>query len=456
MYDLKGQQEMEVGLSSQVKREVIQGVILFLFFLPVFFQLSGVIFDSHEMKFDSQGKLMQLPIPLAAITCFIGIAILLRLEKNHFGVGFIFSIFMAMFFAAIISGENGGLEELAKFILLIQFILPMFGLVLGMLYVRPNNEYLRFEAIALYVLLFIIPAEVIVTLLSDNALLSPSMCFFSLYQHLQYLPVIFVGFYFLSVSSLFETKHLRHLIIFLAPFVGVYIAASLSALTILLAGIVSLATIFLLVAKGRKGFCFLVIVFLWGGFLAHYPAMQSNPTYNLKYGDERAEKLLKKVEGLKIIDSESEGSSFRHKLVSLLPGNIQERLYYWEFYGRGVLDSPKEFIFGHAKRPDRTSYPSAHNYYLDLVYHFGVISLLPFCYLIFQTIKKCGKVIFSNLTCPNFMMLILMVGFYVFIDSLLKVSFRQPYSGMMMFFLWGVLLGRVAELKVKEKLFADR
>lgn len=439
----------------QVRVELAQCVILFLFFLPIFFQLSGAIFDSHEMKFDSQGKLMQLPIPLAAIICFVGVAILLRLEKNHFGVGFIFSVFMAMFFAAMISGEGSGLEELAKFILLVQFILPMFGLVLGMLYMRPQNEYLRFEAISLYVLIFIIPVEVAMTLMSGNALLSPSMYFFSLYQHLQYLPVIFVGFYFLSAVSLFETRNLRYLIIFLAPFVGVYIAASLSALTILLAGLVSLATVFLLVLQRRKGFCFLLVFLLWGGFFFHYPAMQLNPTYNLKYGDERVEKLLKKAEGLKIIDAEKQDSSFHHELVSLLPGNIQERLYYWEFYGRGVFDSPKEFMFGHAKRPDRTSYPSAHNYYLDLAYHFGIISLLPFFYLIFQTIKQCGKVILSNCACPNFMMLILLCGFYVFIDSLLKVSFRQPYSGMMMFFLWGILLGRAAELKPQDELVVD-
>jgi len=427
MRDLNRLEASEEQFVPERKTLVIQSAVLFLFFFPLFFQLSGSIFDNVGMYFDSKGQLTKLPIPIATIFCFIGIGLLLRLSSSHFGMGFVFSIFIAMFFSVLLSVVSVGKEELAKFILMIQFILPMFGLVLGMLYIRPQNEYLRFEAITLYVLLLVIPGEVIATLMSGNALLSPSLYIFSLYQHLQYLPVIFVGFYFLSVVSLYESKYLRYLTIFLAPFIGVYIAASLSVLAILLAGIASLATVFMLASQRRKGFCFLVIALLWGGFTAYYPAIQSNPTYKAKFKVEQVEQV------------EQVG------FISLLPANLRERIYYWEFYGKGIFESPKIFVFGHSKRPDRNSYPSAHNYYLDLIYHFGVISLLPFFYLIFQTIKKCGKAIPSHFSCLGFMMLMLLVSFYIFADNSLKVAFRQPYPGMMMFFLWGVLLVRLSE-----------
>ena len=40
-------------------------------------------------------------------------------------------------------------------------------------------------------------------------------------------------------------------------------------------------------------------------------------------------------------------------------------------------------------------------------------------------------------------MLAALVAFFIFIDNFFKVGFSQPYPGMMMFFLWGVLLARL-------------
>ena len=48
-----------------------------------------------------------------------------------------------------------------------------------------------------------------------------------------------------------------------------------------------------------------------------------------------------------------------------------------------------------------------------------------------------------GLLTPNLAMLAVLVGFFVFVDNSLKVSFRQPYPGMVMFFLWGLLLSRL-------------
>jgi len=134
----------------------------------------------------------------------------------------------------------------------------------------------------------------------------------------------------------------------------------------------------------------------------------------------------------------------KNKFIALLPNNLKERFYYWGFYGKGIFEGPKIFLFGHEHRPDRNAYPSAHNYYLDLIYNFGVISILPFIYLIILTIRSCWQVTKSGLLTPSLAILITVVGFFVFADNFLKVSFRQPYPGMVMFFLWGVLLTKVS------------
>ena len=108
------------------------------------------------------------------------------------------------------------------------------------------------------------------------------------------------------------------------------------------------------------------------------------------------------------------------------------------------MESPEVFIFGHASRPDRNRYPSAHNYYLDLVYNFGLISLLPFMYLVYLSIKSVGYAVVNSSDRPSLIMLVVLMFFFIFIDNFLKVGFSQPYPGMMMFFFWGILFARVS------------
>lgn len=447
----------------------LQAILLFVFLFPLFFQLSGVIFTAEELYFDSQGNLLLVPLPLAAITCFIGIVALIRLEKNHFGVGIIFAMFMLMMFSTLVSTAASEEAELAKYILLIQFLLPMFGLILGYLYIEPEKDYLKFEAIALYVLLIIIPCEVVATIMAETVILIPSLSLFSLYQHLQYLPVIFVSLYFLAVVTLFENKRLKYIIIFLAPWIGVYIAATLSMIMILMAVVLGVISLVALVYRGQKVSAVLWVILLGVSFLSYYPAVKKDSTYLEKYDfsvdipDSGANKLLgstkndlnkEKVEKL-LAENEQEVKTIKDKysqyaLYGLLPNNIKELVFYWDFYGRGIIESPKIFLFGHKERPQRDLYPSAHNYYLDLIYHFGVIAILPFIYLVSLVITKAVKIIREGKAASQLFILLGIVFFFIFIDNSIKVSFRQPYPGMVMFFLWGVLLTRLTENNQEE------
>jgi len=173
--------------------------------------------------------------------------------------------------------------------------------------------------------------------------------------------------------------------------------------------------------------------------MLYLPLVQSTSTYSQKFSQEH--EILKDIKGEKS----------EEKIIEALPNNIQARYYYWSFYGKGIFESPKIFLFGHQSRPDRNKYPSAHNYYLDLLYNFGALSIFPFIYLIGLTIRKSWKCFKAGLLTPSMLMLIAMVGFFVFADNSFKVSFRQPYPGMTMFFLWGVLLTRFSLLESSNK-----
>jgi hypothetical protein len=432
--------KLGVKNNSNLTAELKQALLLFLFLIPLFFQLSGSFFTSDDFNYDSQGKLLFLPLPMASVFCFIGIAFLLRLEKRHFGMGVIFSIFTLMMLSIVVSSAESEEAELAKFILLVQFILPMFALVLGGLYISPRSDYLRYEAIALYILLFVIPLEVISTLIKGGGLLSPDLYVFSLYQHLQYLPVIFMGLYLLAINSLYENKKLRYLVLFLAPWMGIYLAASLSILTVILAVLGILVSFWYLNKNGKSWYGLALIIFLCTSFTLYYPTIQATGTYALKFDHELdasiKEPILMKKNGI-------QEKTYMNRFITVLPNNLKERFNYWEFYGKGVLESPKIFLFGHQVRPDRNKYPSAHNYYLDLIYHFGMVAMFPIIYLIYVTVRNCSRFIRAKMLTPELAMLMVIVGFMVFADNFLKVSFHQPYSGMVAFFLWGVLLTKI-------------
>ena len=93
--------------------------------------------------------------------------------------------------------------------------------------------------------------------------------------------------------------------------------------------------------------------------------------------------------------------------------------------------------------------PSAHNYYLDMLYNFGFISLLPMISLIVYSILRLAKKLRNGLCGTEFLVLAGLVMFYVFLDNFFKVSFRQPYPGIIMFFLWGVLLQKLSDHNLK-------
>ncbi len=123
--------------------------------------------------------------------------------------------------------------------------------------------------------------------------------------------------------------------------------------------------------------------------------------------------------------------------------NISARIFYWKYHIQKSTSGAKEFLFGNSRRPDRRKIPSAHNYYIDLLYNFGLISLLPVSILIGFTVVGLYRYRIRVISSPKLLCLAYVVMFLLLIDNSLKVGFRQPYPGIFTFFLWGILLSRL-------------
>jgi hypothetical protein len=138
------------------------------------------------------------------------------------------------------------------------------------------------------------------------------------------------------------------------------------------------------------------------------------------------------------------------RLVSALPGPLQTRLNYWTVYAKGIASSAKSALFGHTHPIERSEAPSAHNYYLDFVYNFGVLAFLPFAWLVWYTLALLWRERARLRELP-LLGLAAAVLFVLGLDNMFKVPLRQPYPGVFFFFLWGLLLAQLLERRARPR-----
>jgi O-antigen ligase len=126
-----------------------------------------------------------------------------------------------------------------------------------------------------------------------------------------------------------------------------------------------------------------------------------------------------------------------------IPANLSERVEQWRFHGEQLFKDPRSAALGQVAPPDRMRYPSAHNYYLDFAYNFGLIALLPMLGLVAWTLVKAYRHRKAILYSPDLLGLTFIVLFLILVNNSLTVGMRQPYPGIFTFFLWGMLLSRL-------------
>ncbi len=397
-------------------------IISFLLLFPIFIQISSGIFVSDLIDYKSSGLLRTLPLPIAIGACFYGILLLGRYRKAYKGSVLIFISFIAMVTAILLGDLSSDEDVRFRFLLLLQYILPMFGLILGEMY--GNDSDAEYSKGFLYVLIILVPAQLFLTFSADSIRLITNVYYFSVYQNYQYVVVVLVSAYLISFATLLENNRYRLLLLTLWPLLGLYVIAVLSKLAIIL---FLSASILMLVYKFRA--------FRGGiGVLVFVIPIIYISTFNEKNLIYDSLNYITGAAGKSLVEIDS----------------IAQRLDYWSFYFNGIIEGAKEFLVGHDKILNRGSYPSAHNYYLGFWYNFGLLSLVPVLLLILFTLIRIIKGRKDILGSFEILVLVSVVMFLLFFDNFFKVGLRQPYSGIFSFFVWGLLLAKLSTLRTNK------
>lgn len=398
---------------------IVMGVgVLF----PLFFVLGGRIYRrAGEPLLDSGGSVMDVPLPVSLLVLFAGLVAVARYRRSVVSLGTIFFLFVGMVLtSAIVSSGNVALDS-RKFVLLFQFLVPVFALALGQMIGQEERILRRLAWGFLIVLAIVVPPQLLRSIGYAHNELHHDLWLFSIYQSRQFVPVVFVAAYVLCLASLWDDRRARAVLVLLAPLHAYYVMASYSTLSLLLE-LLGLAMLLSFRPRSRMGWalaasmvCVSIGYVLWN---SDRPPMR--------------DKLAMASELTKGIAGQSSGG-----------GSIGGRLQDWTLHARGIVEAPAATLFGHAQALDRSVSTSAHNYYLDFVYNFGLMAFLPIAWLIAYTLLLLWRARKSVMDEPALAGLALVSLYAIFVDNSFKVVFRQPYPGIFYFLLWGLLISHL-------------
>jgi len=403
--------------------EIIRSVIACLIVLPLFFLTDGTLFADPEWNFHSGGDPRRLPIPLSAIACFAGIAILAEFRAARKGFLIVFMTFLWVMISAVTIAPENTEDHPARLALALQVVLPMFGLVLGQVFAASPGTRDALGTGLLAGLLLVVPLQVVSALVNGGELLQPKVFFFSIYQHLHYVPVVLTSAWLLCLFWLWSRPARRAWLLALTVCMAVYAALSTSGMA-------------------RIEFIFGLTAFaVWR---TGAPAERLVSAVALLLAGAVAWLTLT---GYWIVPGISEPEWHPGRPVS----------HFWILFGQELFSDVQSLVLGTAERPDVKLYPSAHNYYLDIAFHFGVLSLIPIGILFLMTMRRIVTLGAAVLRDPRLLTLIVVLGFMLLVENSFLVGLRQPYSGIFTFFLWGILLAWLdAELQRRDRAAESR
>lgn len=408
-------------------------LLVSLIVLPFFFQLSSGVYRSTEGSYSADGHLALLPMPLSVLVCYLGIVILGRYSSARLSLTIIFFTFVIMLFASLVMSGDYGFDDRSKMMLILQYVLPMFAFVLGQQFGVRDDATSVLTGSLFWVLITVVSLQLIFTIVNGAGFLSSHLYFFSIYHSASHVPVIFVGAFLIILFSSSDLPAYRQGVLFLSFAMGGYSVLSSSSIALLLYGIGTLCFLFRsMVLRYRRIFALGVLFF---------GAVSVVLTYMFLVGGD-----FSSVN--KVILSDS---WFKEQLPIFFKSGLELRLGYWTFYFSSLIESTNSFLWGHSHVLERRDFPSAYNYYLDFSYNFGMLAMLPLllgivftCYIAFRNWSKLFK---SGGLCGLFGVVV----FFLLVDNFLQVGMRQPYSGIVVFFFWGVLLSKLIGFSVKEQ-----
>jgi hypothetical protein len=314
-------------------------------------------------------------------------------------------------------GGDGVTSPQRKLMMIMQVMLPLMGLLVGQ---RVDDTDKNIARAFLVVISIVVPWQLLATKLHGADILTHDLYAFSIYSHRQYVTLIFVCAFAYALTSLWD-EHRLWLCILLLP-MSAYVSRSFSFLTISAYGallVTFVAWRFWICVRNRKRIRMFLILFVTMVLVAL------------------------SIPGK--VDRQDISSLFLGKFEEILgghiPSNVEERFRDWVNFGNGIVESKTALLVGHPQPLPREVRTSPHNWYLDIVYNFGLIGLIPIFALMGYTASRCWKK--RKILRAETWWLAAIVFFLVVIDSNFKVTLRQPYPGIFAFFMWGLLLSRL-------------
>lgn len=417
----------EVGVLAKLELQyrLIKPIFAGLMLFPIFFQLGHGIFHDTAMLFDANKDIAKLPIPVSILVSFAILMWVGAFNRARIVLIFVFFTFMLMIVAAVAGTLPYSVQQHAKFVLLAQFMLPMLALISGQIFeVERDVKQYVLEKSFFYVLILMVPLQILCSWLQGQYLLMPYMHVFSVYQHLHYVPIMFVSAYLLVFNYLWLTS--KRTLLALTILMAVYVVMTAS-LFVVLAYFLSLllSCVYIIRRYGDRNitmfFCLACLVG-YGYWLYVEPSL---------------------IDILPISQQFGHSLSLTDKFVVAW----QQKMSVWIYYINSVVNNPKAFWLGHSGLFVGGLLGGAHNYYLDFFYNFGLLGILPLLMLVGYTMYVMyanRRAVLNNaeLFFPCMMLLFLIV-----VENSFYMGLRQPYSAILTFFLWGIVLSRLFRLR---------
>ncbi|MGP1717934.1 MAG: hypothetical protein ACTS9Y_12215 [Methylophilus sp.] len=426
----KSYESYELGHLAHWRKTFAQmtPLLVCLLVLPVFFQFGSGIFTAPDLFFDSNRSISRLPFPFSIMANF---AILLGIgafSRARVSLLFIFVSFVLMTVAVVISTPAATLAQESKFIQIAQFTLPMFALISGQFFEENKNQSVfTFEKIFFYTILLVVSLQLACTLLAGSATLLPSLKIFSIYQYLHYVPVMFIISYTFIFERLWRDAFKPVLLLLLWALLALYsvMTGSLFIVATYIVCMLSYVVFFGKLKQHKPLKVFLGMIFITITAFTYH--QHSNLTKNVDLAAGPVSMITKVQYGW---DQKSDG---------------------WGSHLEAIYQHPQTFLVGHSHISARGSAASPHNYYLDFIYNFGVVGLLPLFALIVFTVYKTWTE-YRQVICNSHLLYpLLSIVFLLFIENTFYMGLKQPYPGILSFFLWGIYLSRIDQPKKRIK-----
>ncbi len=208
----------------------------FLLVFPLFFQLAGGIYNAKELVVDSGGLILTLPLPVSLLACFGAIVLLADYRRATRSFAFVFLLFATMLLSTVAATATGEAFDRGKLLLLMQILIPAFGLVLGEMFEPDAVRRARvLERSFFWACAIIIPAQLIASWLQGEASLTHWLGAFSVYQHRQFAPVVVASAALIAAPSLRDLPAYRPWVLLLLALSVAYALGAYSVLGIFVA-----------------------------------------------------------------------------------------------------------------------------------------------------------------------------------------------------------------------------